>query len=218
MLLAALVIGGAYAWYTIEYPIYTYRYRLSIAVDVGSETRTASSVIEVRIATQPLPGLFFPINVHAYGDAPLLDMGNGRNVVALLGCNPDGTDGCIADLVPRLFEIPGGLENLPKLEALRGARELTAKLMPTLVTFDNLADPKSARVVAPNQFQQVFGPDVHFRRLWIEMTDAPITRGIERNLPWWGGPGRPALQAYRAWRQGNTVGPSVEPEHLFTAH
>lgn len=213
--LIVLVIGGAYAWYRIEHPTYTYRYRLSIAADVGSETKTASSVIEVRIATQALPGIFFPVDVHVYGDAPFLDMGHGRNVFVLLACNPDGTEDCIADLVPRQFEIPGGLENLSKLEDLHGTRELTGKRVPALVTFLNLSDPKSARVVIPDQFEGVFGPDVHFKRLWIEMTDAQVTRGVERNLPWWKGPDRPAAQAYRAWRQGNTAGPSVEPERLF---
>jgi hypothetical protein len=56
---------------------------------------------------------------------------------------------------------------------------------------------------------------VHFKRAWIEMTSDPVTRGIEKKLPWWSGPGRPAEEAYRAWLKGKTEGPSIGPEILF---
>jgi hypothetical protein len=210
-----LLIGGAVLWYNLAYPTYTCRYRLSIAVDVGGETKTASSVIEVILATRLLPEIFSPVERSVYGDAVFLDMGSKGNVVVLLACGPDGTEGCVAEFVPQTFGVSGDLENLPRLQALRGSRDLTGKFMPTLITFGNLTDPKSARVVAPDRFEQVFGPVVHFKRVWIEMTDAPVTRGIERKLPWWNRPGRPALEAYRAWLEGKTNGPSVGPETLF---
>ena len=38
-------------------------------------------------------------------------------------------------------------------------------------------------MVHPDQFEQVFGPDVHFKRTWIEMTTDPVTRGIEKKMP-----------------------------------
>ena len=214
VLVLACIIGGAIAWYKISYPTYTYRFRLAIAVDVGDETKTASSVIEVRTVTRPMSVIFSPINIYVYGDAVFVDLGAKGNVIALLACGPDGTESCVGTLVPEEFGI-AGVKNFPQLETLRGSRELTGKFMPTLITFADLTDPKSARVVRPDQFEQVFGPDVHFKRMWIEMTTDPVTRGIEKNLPWWGRPGRPALEAYRAWREGKTVGPSVEPEVLF---
>lgn len=179
-----VLIGGIMLWYTLAYPTYTYRYRLSISVDVGGEIKTASSVVEVILATRPLPEIFSPVERSVYGDAVFLDMGSKGNVVVLLACGPDGTEDCVAGLVPKTFGIAGGLENLPKLQRLRGSRDLAGEFMPTLVTFGNLADPKSAHVVVPDRFEQVFGPDVHFKRVWIEMTDAPITTGIEKWLPW----------------------------------
>lgn len=214
VLVLMLLLGGSFALYKVNYPTYTYRFRLAIAVDVGGETRTAASVIEVQAVMRPMPVIFSPVNLYVHGDAVFLDLGNGRNVVALLACNPDGTQGCIATLVPNEFSL-AGVKNLAKLETLRGSRELTGRFMPTLVTFRDLNNPKSASVVSPNQFEQTFGPDVHFNRAWIEMTRDPVTRGIEKKLLWWGGPGRPALEAYRAWRKGKTEGPSVGPETLF---
>ena len=182
LVVAALLIAGGVAWYRHAYPTYTYRFRLAIAVDVGGQAKTASSVIGVRTVTQPLSPMVSPIRNEVHGNAVFLDLGLGRNVVALLGCNPNGTQDCIESLVPSEFGI-SGLKNLPQLENLRGVRELTGKFMPTLVTFGDLTDPESARVVAPDRFEQVFGPDVHFNRIWIEMTTDPVTKGIEREMP-----------------------------------
>jgi hypothetical protein len=53
-----------------------------------------------------------------------------------------------------------------------------------LASFD-LNDPSNARVVRPDEFEAVFGPGVRFKRVWIEMTDEPVTRGIEKKFPWW---------------------------------
>lgn len=177
-----LLIGGGFIWYKLAYPAYTYRFRLSIAVEVGGETKVASSVIEVRVITQPLSPVVSPIRNEISGEAAFLDLGAKGNVVVLLGCNPGGTEDCVGTLVPNEFGI-GGVENLARLETLRGSRELFGTHVPTLVTFRDLNDPKSGRVVPTDKFQQIFGPDVHFKRMWIEMTKDPVTRGIEQKMP-----------------------------------
>jgi hypothetical protein len=208
------VIGSGVAWCKISYPTYVYRYRLSIAVDVDGQTKTASSVIEVRNVTQPMFGSAPPFFPYVHADAIFLNLGTIGNVVALLGCDPDGSQDCIGTLVPDVFGI-AGVENFRQLETLRGKRELTGAFVPTLVTFSDLNDQKSARVVPRDHFEQVIGSGVRFKSAWIEMTSDPVTRGIEKTLPWWGRPGRPSLEAYRAWREGKTAGPSIEPETLF---
>ena len=58
--------------------------------------------------------------------------------------------------------------------------------MPTFVTFADLNDPKTARVVSPKDFEGVFGPGVQLKRVEIEMTRERITRGIDRRIPWIG--------------------------------
>jgi len=213
-IVVAALIGGGYFWYKQAYPTYTYRFRLSIAAAVGGATKTASSVIEVDTVLQPGSPMFSPVRNDVHGDAVFLDLGEKGNVVALLGCNPDGTQDCIGTLVPELFGI-SGIENLAKLETVRGRRDLAGRFMPTLVTFYDPNDPASARVVRPNQFEEVFGPDVHFKGAWIEMTNEPVTRRIDKELPWWGRRGRPAAEAYLAWRTRNSGGGSIEPETRF---
>ena len=41
---------------------------------------------------------------------------------------------------------------------LKGKGNLPSSYVPTFVTFSDLNDPKTARVVRPDQFEQVFGP------------------------------------------------------------
>ena len=102
-----LLIGGGFALYKLAYPTYTYRFRLSIAVDVDGETKTASSVIEVQTVTRPMAVIFSPVQNYVYGDAVFLDLGAKGNVIALLACNPDGTEDCLPTLVPEEFGIAG---------------------------------------------------------------------------------------------------------------
>ena len=186
MLCILAVIGGGVAWYKISYPTYTYRYRLSIAVDVDGQTKTASSVIEVRNVTQPKFGSAAPYVPHMVGDAVFLDLGVKGHVIATLSFGPDGNVDYAGTLVPTLFNVGG---NYPKWETLRGSRELSGKFIPTFVTFADLNDPKSARViepdsaVSPDGFAKVFGPGVQFKRAWIEMTTDPVTNGIEQKMP-----------------------------------
>jgi len=37
---------------------------------------------------------------------------------------------------------------------------------------------------APREFESVLGPGYRLRRVWIEMTNAPVTRNIVERLPW----------------------------------
>ena len=184
MLCILAVIGGGVAWYKISYPTYVYRYRLSIAVDIDGQTKTASSVIEVRNVTQPKFGSAPPVLTFMHGEAVFLDLGQRGNVIAILGYGPNGSDVDRAGtLVLKKFGLDLTDKNLVRLESLRGSRDLTGNEIPTFVTFTNLNDPNSARVVRLEQFEQAFGPDVQFKRAWVEMTTDPVTHGIEQKMP-----------------------------------
>jgi len=53
-----------------------------------------------------------------------------------------------------------------------------------LVRFANLNDPTSAVLVDPRDLAASFGPGVRFKGATVEITDDPITKGIEARLPW----------------------------------
>jgi hypothetical protein len=181
----ALLIGSGLAWCKFAYPSYTYRYRMTVEVDVGGVVHTGSNVIEVTAQKQPafVWGVT-PVLSTVKGDAVFVDLGEGRNVIALLASGPNGND---VDYPGRLINLVYGLSyedrDLPKFPVLKGSRDLPPQLLPTFVTFADLNDPKTARVVSPDEFNRVFGIDVHLKRAWIEMTTDPVTKGIEKKMP-----------------------------------
>lgn len=178
------ILIGLYFAYKFIYPTYTYRYRMVVEVDVRGETKSGASVIEVSLSKQPplLPDVP-SVATTVRGEAVFVDLGDGRNVIALLASGPQAT---FVDypryVVPRLFKLSGDDRDLAKFPQLQGRRDLEGQL-PTLVTFTDLNDPKTARVVEPEEFEQVFGSGVRFKRAWIEMTSEPVTREIEQKLP-----------------------------------
>ena len=68
--------------------------------------------------------------------------------------------------------------------APRDSAPLTCDLVPTLVTFTDLNNPTTARVVRPDEFPAAFGAGVRLRGARIEMTADPVTSGIEKKLTW----------------------------------
>jgi hypothetical protein len=70
-------------------------------------------------------------------------------------------------------------------------------LVPTLVTFGNVTDPNTVRVLDPGDIEAVFGSGFRLNRVTLEMVPVglwpldfggllgePMTRGIEKKLPW----------------------------------
>lgn len=99
--------------------------------------------------------------------------------------------------------------------ALHGKGQLPNEYVPTLITFSDLNDPKTARMIRPSQLGEVFGSGFSFHGAFLETTDAPIVHDIEKKLPWWSMPGRPADVAYHSWAAGAPAGCCIAPEMLF---
>ena len=175
-----VLIGGAVACWKISYPTYTYRYRMTVEVLADGAVRSGASAIEVRVVKQPQFGP--PQTSHVRGEAVFVDLGGGRNVIALLAAGPAAKDVDYSyNVVPAVFGLTFADRDLAKLSSLRGIRPVSR--LPTFVTFADLNDPKTARVVHPDEFEQVFGPGTGLRRVTVEPVDAPITRGIEKRMP-----------------------------------
>lgn len=129
------------------------------------------------------------------GEAVFLDLGQGRNLVLLLLFDP-----CLP--TQALFGRAGfnAVETLLQGRKLEGSVELRPDLIPTLVSFSDLSDPASARVVPPSDagFAAAFGPGFRLAGVTLEMvpvgvwpfnlvglSGTPVTRGIEGKVPWW---------------------------------
>jgi hypothetical protein len=187
LLLAVLVaipllwFGSGFVYETRN--TYTHRFRLGIEVDDNGQTRAGSSVIDVSIREKatwvPQTGGIIPA---VRGEAVFVDLGSGRNLLALLALGPRG-ESDIYNLAARGFgrDRPFWYREAPKWQ---GRAELTGPLIPTLVTFSDLNDPKTVRVVSPNELPSILGSGVSFKSAWIEMTRDALTKEIEEKLPW----------------------------------
>jgi hypothetical protein len=171
-------------------------------VIVDGVVHSGSSVIEVQMAKQPNILSVPPVLNRAIGEAVFVDLGEGHNVIALLASDYLRNVDYSEYLVGRHFKWSGAENSdLVRFTEATGSWDLPDDQMPTFATFKNLADPATARSVLPGDFENTFGPQVHFQRVMIQMVSAgfrpfgllglalavggePITRGIEKALPW----------------------------------
>jgi hypothetical protein len=184
--IAVAVIAAVVMLYKLKYPTYSYRYRMTVNVEVDGKLRSGSSVIEVRVSKKPqfLPDA--PIIGHEVsGEAVYVDIGQQRGLVALLASGAFAESyGYPEHLVMRHFKMDlfDGRQ-LATLPTLHGGWELASNELPTLVTFTLADDPATLKVVRPDQLEQSFGSGVHWRGVAIEMTTAPVNHGLEARLP-----------------------------------
>jgi hypothetical protein len=73
---------------------------------------------------------------------------------------------------------------LAALKKQRPKAELPTRLMPMLVWFREINDPTSIEQIAPETLSTVFGRGVRLRHATIEITNDPITTGIQNKLSW----------------------------------
>ena len=213
----AVLVGAAFLLYLYTQSASTQRFRMTIEVQTPGGLRSGSSVIETSAWES---GNWGPIEARGVrrdfkGRAVFVDLGDGRNLVALLAFGPEGTD------QTKLFRLvgaalaPGKSIDWKEEYSLTGTGSLPREYTPTLITFANLANPGTAALVDPADLEKTFGAGFAVKQVLLATTSESASEGIGKILPWWNLPNRPADQAYRAWLRGSTIGVSLEPEILF---
>jgi hypothetical protein len=175
-----------------------HKYRLTIEVQTPEEVRSSSGVMAVHKGTisGPLPEVVAGVSMR--GEAVYADLGGGQNLVAILahGKNASHFDG-MGVLAMNAFAAVGRKVPFREVKQLSGTVQLNGNLIPTLVMFANVADPKTARVLDPGNLEADFGGGYHLKRVTLEMLPVgfwpldfggplgePVTRGIATKLPW----------------------------------
>jgi hypothetical protein len=209
-----------YFGYKLLYPTYIYRYRLSVEVETPDGLRSGSSVIEVRYEMFPEINGRDHIS-RVFGEAVLIDLGQGKNLIGLLAAGPSGED---VDYPGRIvflgFNLDGNDPDTPRrLLQLRGKRDLDIyhsspydvmkRLLPTFVTLTDLTNPSTARLAPFGLFNEIFGRGFKLRSVAIEMTTDPITEGIENKIPWIGNYGLETT--FERQLRGTNAGSSLTP-------
>jgi hypothetical protein len=219
-LLAALVIGDQIR---INRP--GHKYRLTVEVQTPEGVKSASGVIAVHPDRSYSRGGHTRTN----GDAVLVDLGGGKNLLALLA-HIDNTsvdlDG-MNYVALRAYDAAGRKASFNEMSGMTGAVPVKGALVPVLVTFTDLSDPGTARKVLPDEAEAGLGEGFHVSSISVEVVPnglwpldfggplgEPVTRGIEVKLPWWNGADNPAGRALQA--AGLQAGAAFDPKELFT--
>lgn len=184
-----LSLGAAIVLYNAIYPTYTYRYRLTISVEVDGQTRTGSSVIEVRWIGQPnIPDAGSSVP-RVRGQAAFVDLGpRGALVATLVNGESYGpaADGAVNALwlVPRAFKTGLSGDDFQRLPTLSGRKDLATDNFPRLLWFPTTEDWKTARVVKPQNISTVIGTNARIVAAYVEITRDPIVLNIDDHLTW----------------------------------
>ncbi|MCA6114189.1 hypothetical protein J6524_04505 [Bradyrhizobium sp. WSM 1738] len=203
-LLAALVIGDQIR---INRP--AHKYRLTVEVETPEGRKSASSVVTVH----PDRSYTRRGQTRTLGDAVFVDLGQGRNLVALLAHLDNKL--VLDDMnyvALRAYGAAAG-KRVPFSEMSRqtGTVPVKRELIPVLVSFVDPAQPGTARLVAYDDTEAVLGKGYRLEGISAEVVPngywpldfggalgEPVTRGIEAKLPWLNGDGNAAATALRA--------------------
>jgi len=219
-LLAALFVGDQIR---INRP--GHKYRLTVEVETPAGIKSASGIMSVH----PDRGYSRSGHTATHGDAIFVDLGGGKNLVALMA-NLDRTvdlDG-VNYVALRAYKAAGrGNVSFNEMNRMTGTVPVTDTLIPVLLTFTDVGDPGTARAVPPDDLETTFGNGFHLHGVSAEVVPdgwwpldfggglgEPVSRGIEAKLPWLSGAGTSAATALRA--AGLPLGEGGDPKEAFT--
>lgn len=175
-----------------------YRYRLTVEVETPEGLATGSSVIEVK-QTLMRPGSSpgnQGVSRRVRGEAVAVDLPGDKTLFALLRSDnnvdwasqvflylkPPSPQEEFVDQLDDVLEVTGERE-LPRMwPPVAWLEERSA--YPMMVTFGDETDPTSVARVDPDDLAASFGEGVTLKRITVELTDEPVTVGIEERLGW----------------------------------
>ena len=169
----------------------TFRYRMTVEVETPQGLRSGSSVIEIKVGDPGRGPLVLPeagTTAKVRGEAVAVDLPGGKVLFALLS-KPGFTTGAAEfpyeALRPSRYSGEYGLiKRTREMEDMQEVGVLPKSAYPMLVTFGDLTDPESAEEVDMQDLAASFGEGVKLKHITVQMTDEPVTTGIEKRLGW----------------------------------
>jgi hypothetical protein len=180
-----LVAVAAFAIATSDlYVSGKWRYRLTVTVETPEGIREGSAVREAWASSSSirigLPESTSTTNIR--GEAVVVDLGKRGMLFALIDWDSYRE---VSETFPYTAAkgIPDRIRHFKNLEPGQSA-SLVRENWPRMVTFVDLDDPKSAKPVDLDNLAATFGAGVSLKDITVEVTDQPVTRGIEEWLSW----------------------------------
>ncbi|MDX8503313.1 hypothetical protein RFM99_33705 [Mesorhizobium sp. VK4C] len=161
----------------------TWQWNQKLTIDVVTPAGIASGSAVAHVSWQELNSVGnYPSSYS--GEATMVEISPGRYLFALIG--EDTKYIALRTFERDLGENAGIAERgFAAMARLRGARDVPRKHYPLLVTFTDIADPKSVARVDPDNLAATFGPSVALKNMTLEITDERVTEGkVEQVLGW----------------------------------
>ncbi|MBK8458154.1 MAG: hypothetical protein IPL47_14490 [Phyllobacteriaceae bacterium] len=152
-LAAAAAVG--YALVVSLFPSWSWRQKLTVAVETAEGEKSGSAVVEVGWSVDTFnPGNPGRAHDRLRGEATIVDLGGGKYLFALLG----GAEGLAQYvLLDKAMLNTSMAERGSALQQVGLSGEAPSTLYPLLVTFTDIADPKTVKRVDPDDLDAAFG-------------------------------------------------------------
>lgn len=177
------------AVYKLMYPTYSWRQKMTVELLVGDEVITSSSISEVSVKFQPaVLSEIGHITSSIRGEAVALKIQERGYLFALLATRDGDVEWpkwAVLTIFRDLLPNEDLRSQLKKISSVRMSRELPVDDYPMFVSFEDVGDPTTIRIVDIDDLDAVFGSDVELRKVYLSLTDEPVPKGsLDNILPW----------------------------------
>lgn len=176
--------------WALSAPSVNLNFRLTMVVDTPDGPRSASVVQSERYAHSPIsPFIGGGSSMEVRGEALVLKLDDTRylfTVLPTIGVTAGGSfddAGRLADW--RKGSVSFYWAFLKLKYFTRGAIDVSERKLPTIVSFQDLDEPKSVFLVDPGEMDATLGEGYVFREMTVEITRDRMDKGtVEKVLPW----------------------------------
>lgn len=145
------IVGTIFVWNVILYPPHEHRYRLTVEIDTPEGIKVGSNVYSVMFDRVPRAISSISGGAGVHGEAIFIQLPENKNIVVLMARGPRAQDvDALIYLAKEAYGVPFAIYPPGADAALlnsKGVVVLPQRLIPTFVSFADLKDPASARVV-----------------------------------------------------------------------
>lgn len=162
---------------------HVWRQKMVLEVETLGGVVSGGSVTEMTVRWfGGLDRMSSEVSASARGEASFVEVAPGRFMFALF---KDSEAFRTAEVFREASDNKETRPITARLESIRESRVVPSDHYPMLVTFDDINDPKSVKLVDPANLAATFGPGFALKSIAIEITDEKVTKGkVETVLGW----------------------------------
>ena len=194
ILIVVAIAGLGFFLWASSAPDHRFRYKMTVEVDTPAGVRSGASVHEIRARYRNHAGLApRSRTIDTTGEAVAVDLPGGQTLFVLApgaesvqrAFDPEWKNDWVESAKRIATEGTSEAVSLP----VEANRDRTPSGLPRqtsglLVRFRDTNRPETIEEVQPARLDEAFGEGFSLRRITVQLTEEPLTSGIERRLPW----------------------------------